>query len=436
VIRRIICVGTGYAGVWLAFGSLCTAPVHAQSPEHLTLRDAERRAVDAHPQIRAGLDAALAAGQVVREVRSAYFPTVFGSVTGAVAPDGTRIAAGALNNPTVFDRFATGVTISQLITDFGRTGNLVQTQTLNAGAQEQNATRVRAEVLLRVDQVYFEALRAQAVLRVAQETVEARQLVVDQVTALAASNLKSGLDVSFARVNLSQAQLLLVQAQSDVDASFAALGAAIGSSSATTYRLVDEPIPPATAEEVSVLIAQALRERPDVAAERLADQAAAKFARAERALLYPTIAAVGVAGVTPYRQETLNEHYSAAGFNLNVPLFNGSLYSARHAEAVFRAQVQDDALRDLENRVSRDVTLAWLQAKTSYQRVDLTNQLLMQASDALELAQARYNLGLSSIVELTQAQLNKTQAEIDQASSRYDYQARTAALRFQTGELK
>jgi outer membrane protein len=404
--------------------------------ERLTLSEAEQRAVDSHPQVQAGRSAALAAGEVVREARSAYWPTVYGSVTGAAAQEGTRITAGVLNNPSVFDRLATGVAVSQLVTDFGRTGRLVQTQELRANAQEQNAERLRAEVLLRVDQAYFEALRAQAVLRVARQTVEARQLVVDQVTALAASNLKSGLDVSFARVNLSQAQLLLVQAQSDVDASFAALAAAIGSQRPTGYQLVEEPMPPPPADDASSLIAQAFRERPDLAAQQLASQAAAKFAAAEHALLFPTVAAIGVAGVTPYHQDTLNDHYAAAGFNVNVPIFNGNLYSARHAEAAYRAEVEDQTLHDLEDQVVRDVTSAWLQARTGYQRVDLTNQLLMQASDALELAQARYNLGLSSIVELTQAQLNKTQAEIDQATVRYEYQARTSALRYQTGTLK
>jgi outer membrane protein len=427
-MRRIV-----YAIVWV---TACSWPAQAQTVARLSLKEAEQRAVDGHPQVRAGRYAAQAANETVREARSAYFPTIYGSVTGAVAPDGTRIAAGGLNNPTVFDRFATGVTVSQLVTDFGRTGSLVETQTLRAGAQEQDAAMLRAEVLLQVDRAYFDALRAQAVLRVARQTVEARQLVVDQVSALAASNLKSGLDVSFSRVNLSQAQLLLVQAQSDVQASFAELSTAMGAPQVATYDLTDEPLPAPPTSDAPVIVAQALRERPDVAAARLSGQAAAKFASAEHALWYPTVAAVGVAGVTPYHQDNLNDHYSAAGFNVTVPIANGSLYSARHAEAAFRASVEDEALRDLENRVTRDVTLAWLQAKTGYQRVDLTNQLLAQASDALDLAQARYNLGLSSIVELTQAQLNKTQAEIDQATSRYDYQARTAALRFQTGLLK
>jgi len=428
VIRRIVYL--------LVLTVVCSRVVRAQPAERLSLREAEQRALDAHPQVRAGRYAAQAANEGVREVRSAYFPTIYGSVTAAAAPDGTRITAGALNNPSILDRLATGVTATQLVTDFGRTGDLVQTQQLRAGAREQDSVLLRANVLLQVDRAYFDVLRAQAVLRVALQTVEARQLVVDQVAALADSNLKSGLDVSFARVNLSQAQLLLVQAQSDVQASFSALTTAMGSSQVTGYDLFEEPMPAPPAEDASALIAQALRDRPDVAAERLSSQAAAKFAEAEHALWFPTVAAVGVAGITPYHESGLNDHYSAAGVNVTVPLSNGRLYSARHAEAAYRARAEDEGLRDLENRVVRDVTLAMLQVRTGYQRVDLTNQLLAQASDALELAQARYNLGLSSIVELTQAQLNKTQAEIEQATVRYDYQTKAAILRFQTGSLK
>ena len=80
--------------------------------------------------------------------------------------------------------------------------------------------------------------------------------------------------------------------------------------------------------------------------------------------------------------------------------------------------------------------MAWLEAQTAFQRLSLTDQLLAQASDALDLAEERYNLGLSSIVELTQAQLNQTRAQIEQATARYEYQSRNASLRFQIGALK
>jgi outer membrane protein len=403
-------------------------PLSAQGVQRLSLKEAEDRAVQNHPQI--------AAGETVREVRSPYFPTVFGSLTGAEAPSGTRLAAGGLNNPTVFDRFAFGVSASQMLTDFGRTSDLTASATLEVDSHQQDVADRRASVLLQVDRAYFDGLRAQAILRVAEQTVAARQLVVDQVTALASAGLKSALDLSFAKVNLAEVQLLLLQAQNGVQASYAGLSAALGAPQTATYELADEPLPEAPPAESASLIAQALRDRPDVARERYTQQSESKFAEAERALWFPTISLVGAAGMTPLHQLGLTDRYSALGVNVTVPLANGSLYSARRSEAAFRASAQQQVLQDLENRVARDVQVAWLDAQTAFQRLDLTNQLLAQASDALDLAQQRYNLGLSSIIELTQAQLNQTSAQIEQAAARYEYQARNAALRFQIGSLK
>jgi outer membrane protein len=412
------------------------APALAQPTPSLSLRDAEARALQNHPQVLAGRYTAEAGSAITREVRSAYFPTVVGSVTGVEAKDGSRIAAGGLNNPTILDRLATGFSVSQLITDFGRTSDLVQSASLRAQSLAQSTITDRADVLLRVDRAYFAALRAQAILRVAEQTVSARQLVADQVGALAQSNLKSGLDVSFARVGLGEAQLLLLQARNDEAAAFAALATALGQADATVFALTDEPLPPSPPADAASLVAAALRDRPDVVAERLVRESSARFADAERALWFPTVSAAGAAGVAPYHQDALNPNYAAVGVNVNVPLANGGLFNARRTEAGLRARAEGERVRDLENRVSRDVRVALLDAQTGFQRLDLTSQLLDQATQAQDLAQSRYDLGLSSIVELTQAQLNKTRAEIEQASARYDYQARIAALRYQTGALK
>jgi outer membrane protein len=417
-------------------GVLLGSQAWAQDLQRLSLKEAEGRAVQNHPQIRAGQYEALAASEIVRQVKSVYYPTVFGSLTGAEAQDGTRIAAGGLNVPTVLDRFAYGVLGSQMLTDFGRTSELTASATFRADSEQQDVTARRASVLLQVDRTYFDALRAQAILRVAEQTVAARQLVVDQVTVLASSGLKSALDLSFTKVNLAEAQLLLLQAQNGVRASYASLSAALGAPQTATYQLTDEPLPEALPTDSAPLIAQALRDRPDVARERLAQQSQAKFAEAERALWFPTISLIGAAGLTPFHQAGLTNQYSALGVNVTVPVTNGHLFSARRAAASLRASAEQQTLQDLENLVARDVQIAWLDAQTAFQRLDLTNQLLAQATDALDLAQQRYNLGLSSIVELTQGQLNQTSAQIEQATARYEYQERSAALRFQTGALK
>jgi outer membrane protein len=404
--------------------------------QSLTLQEAEKIAIQNHPQIQAASYLATAAKAQVTEARSDYYPHAYGSVTGVKAENNSRVAAGALNNPIIFSRFADGVTVEQLVTDFGRTHELVKSSELHAKAQEENVTTTRADVLLQVDAAYYGVLKTQAVLQVAQETVKDRQLVSDQITALEKNKLKSGLDVSFANVDLAQAQLLLVQAQNDLQASFAELSAALGYSDQRTFQLAEQPLPPAPPGELSTLIAQALQNRPELVSRRLDVSSAQSYATAERDLWFPTLSAVGTAGLTPYRQDTLASRYAAAGFNVNIPIFNGRQFNALHAEAKAEANAQQQYLRDLQDSIVRDVRKAWLNANSGYQRLALTDQLLNQANQALNLAQARYKLGLSSIIELSQSQLNETQAEIAQASAKYDYAAQLSALNYQIGALQ
>lgn len=424
---------TAVAVLLMAAPALAQPPSPSPSSASLTLAQAEQTALQNHPQVQAAQYTALAAQQAVRETRAAYFPTAFGSLTGAAAMEGSRIAAGGLNNPIIYDRFAGGVSVGQLITDFGRTRALVGSSSSAAQAQEQGVQAQRAAVLLDVDRAYFGTLRAQAVQRVAQATVEARQLVFDQVNALAQGNLRSGLDVSFARVNLSSAQLLLVQAQNDSQRAIASLATALGAPTMATPALVEEALPAAPPGDAAPLLADAFRQRPELVAARFSAEAAHLFADAEADLLRPSLAAVGAAGLTPYHQTGINDHYAAVGVNVTVPITNGNLFAARHAEANLRARALEQHVRDLENQIGRDVQIAWLNARTMYDRLDLTQQLLEQARQTQDLAQQRYTLGLGSIVELNQAQLNQTQAELDAASARYDYQVQAAVLAFATG---
>jgi outer membrane protein len=404
--------------------------------QSLTLQQAEQTAIQNHPRIQAAANMAAVAKAQVTQARAAYYPTVYGSLTGADAESNSRLAAGALNNPIIYDRYANGVTVSQLITDFGRTHELVKSSNLHAQAQEASVAGTRADVLLQVDEAYFAALKAQSVLAVAQETVQTRQLASDQVTELAKNKIKSDLDVSFANVNLAQAQLLLIQAQNDVQSSFARLSAALGYSDQRTFQLNEEPLPAAPPPDVASLVQQALKDRPELVSQRLDASSAQSYATAERDLKLPTVSAVGSAGLVPYNQAPLAPRYAAAGFNVNIPIFNGHLFGALQSEARSRAQAQSQYLRDLQNQIVRDVQTAWLNANSAYQRLSVTDRLLNQATQALDLAQSRYRLGLSSIIELSQAELNQTEARIQQASATYDYEAQYSLLNYQLGTLR
>jgi outer membrane protein len=132
----------------------------------------------------------------------------------------------------------------------------------------------------------------------------------------------------------------------------------------------------------------------------------------------------------------LQTKYGAAGLNVNIPIFNGGLFTARRSEAEFHERAASEDVKDLQNRVVRDVQTAYLNAVTGYERLNLTQKLLDQAQMGFNLAQSRYNLGLGSIVELSQAQLNLTSAQIANTTAHYDYQTQFSMLQYQTGVLR
>jgi len=406
----------------------------------LNLQQAEALAIKSNPQISVARLIALASQQVTREVKSNLWPTATGDLTGVDAESGSRITAGALNNPIIYERAAAGLVVSQLITDFGRTTNLISSANYAAKAENENAVATKEQILLAVNKAFYNALQAHAVLTVAQQTVTERQTVANQVEALFKSKLKSELDFSFASVNLAQAKLLLLDAQNNENAALATLSMVLGFATSQNFQLVEEtsPLtePPGNVDD---LITRAFSTRPEIRSLEFQYQSARKFQTAERDLLFPSIRALGAVGDTPVGNSAvapspsaLNNTYGAVGANIEIPLFNGFLYTARSREASLRAQAAQERLLDIHNLISRDVRTSWLNANTAYQRLAVTQQLLQQANLALNLAQSRYNLGLGSIVELSQAQLQQTQAQISYAQAGYDYRLSLAVLTYET----
>jgi outer membrane protein len=411
----------------------------------LTRTQAEQLAIKNNPQISVGKLLALAQHQVYRETRAAELPNFNGAMTAVDANEGSRIGAGSLTASRLLEHAGAGVILSQLITDFGRTMNLVAFSKLQEKAQNASALATTEDIVLATDQAFYNALQAQALLKVAQQTVTTRQSVEHQIDELTKSKLKSNLDLSFAEVNLSQAKLLQLDAQNNVDSTIAALSAVLGFDKEVRYELTEDntQAPPPPPPDVDVLINTALQQRPDLQSLTFNQQAAEKFRRAQRDQLLPTISALGIAGVSPVRPDCfgsacnsnyfISPWYGAAGVNMQVPIFNGFLFSAEASEANFRAKAAGENTRNLRDQVVRDVRTAWLSANTAFQRVGVTEELAKEANLALNLAQGRYQLGLGSIVELSQAQLQETDAAIGYVGAQYQYRLALATLNFEIG---
>lgn len=404
----------------------------------LTLADAEKMALAHNPNISVARLLQLASSQVVREARSGELPNSTADLTAVGAHYDSRLTGlGSLNSPRALDKAAGGITVNQLITDFGRTRNLIRNAKSNQQAQLENMRASVDDITLAVEQAFYNALTAQKVLLVAEQTVAARQATGQQIGALTNEKLRSTLDLSLADVQVSQAQLLVLDAQNAMQSAMASLNAILGSEDNTQYDLVDDfpqnPEPaPANADD---LVQLAFRSRPDLAAVNDQYTAAKQFASAEHDLLRPTISALAAGGGTPVRDNLIQSSwYGAAGANISIPVFNGFEFAARAKEADFRAQAASEQVRNLRDNIARDVRTSVLNAQIAFQKIGVTKQLLDEANTSLELAQARYKVGLSGIVDLTQAQLAQTEAEIGYANARYAYQSALAMIRYQTGQ--
>ena len=437
--------------ICLASSAFALEPQKQIPEESLDLAKAEARALHYAPQISAAYFKAEASKQGIVETRSALFPQITGiisevgtgnDISGAFGGNhsetaNTRLGAtGGLNNPTVYSRESNGFILSQLITDFGRTSNLISAARYQSLTAQQKERLARAEVLLQVDEAYYKVLAGKALLRVAKESVADRQLIQGQVEALSKSKLKSELDLSFAKENLEDAKLLLLQTQNAVDEALAELSAALGYRDEHNFKLVETPQHPFPVENIETLIAQGLEFRPEVVALRAEWDGEKHFTAAERAAMFPKISAIGSIGRTTIGNQNVFGNYSAAGINVELPVFTGGLLSARYKEASLKAKAGQKAVQEIEDQISMEVRVAWLDSKFALKKIEDTKELMSTAGEELELATSRYKLGVTSIIELSQAELNKTQAELAFASARYEYQIDRVKLEFKTGALK
>lgn len=424
----------------------------AEEPVKLTLEMAQSEAIKNSPTLQAASAEVGATEKFVAEKRADYFPQISADATSvkndeagtAVDRNGVEqhlssyITAGALNTSTLMDRNAAGIQVKQLVTDFGRTSELVNSAKASNQASIEKMNAVRNKVVLDVTSAYYRSLQSQATVKIAEKTLQDRQLELEKITLLAKNKLKSELDVGFASVALEQGKVLLLQAQNDYEASMTQLAFAMGYKKGDIRQLsladvdgVQQPPP----TDIEPLLTQAMNTRPDLLQLRFTFDQLNSYADAQKALSYPSLNVLAAAGKTFSGDARLPDRYAAVGLNISMPLFAGGKYTAKQGQAEYKASAALDELIDFQNVVAKDVRVAWLNSNAGFQALSASQRLRSYAEKSLELAQSRYNLGLSSIVELNTAELNALDAEIQEIKARYNYRINLANLSYQTGTL-
>jgi outer membrane protein len=449
-------LATSPAGTPMTSTASSTNPSGAPIPSgsQLTLKEAIQIALKYHPRLQEAADNTSAAQQQIGQARSYLGPQLFGATqylrstdngignTSYYNPDGAfpRISGTNHNLPAndtsqswdTSNNYMGGVMLSQFLVDFGRRHGFVSERQFEAAAAAANQQLTELDLIYEVSQRYFELLEAKRLIAVYEKALEQRQYHLHEARVKANAGLRPQLDTYVTEAEVERAQLHLVDARNGDEDAKVALDNALGlSDSAPAYELADVLTYYPVNESLNSLLDTAFKRRPDLTA--LDDQAKAMGARIVqyRSDYYPSVNAV--AGYSAMGTGTPAANNFNAGIVITWPIFNSFLTTDQIAETRFRQHAILREIEELRQEVSLQVHTAFLNWQASIQRITRAEKTLAASRAELELSEKRYEAGLTSIIELEDAQRSYTFDDAAYTDALYGFSITKAAVDRATG---
>lgn len=418
------------AGVAAAEKAAAAAPA---SPQVLRLEEAIRISLDNQPKIQAASGKVGSQKAVLGQQLSAYYPTITESNSYRSS---TSSGSGDSVNARARDRFNGQATMTMTLYNFGKREGTVQSARDSLDATQYDYRTTINDVVLSVKQAYFSYLQAAALVKVREETVKGRELLVRQARAFYEVGTRPRIDVARAEANLYSAQADLIAAQNAVKVAWTVLKNAMGTPDLPERPLAEELAASVLSMTLEEAKAAAFTARPELhsleAQRKSQDQ---KIAAARRGHL-PDVLFTGSYGRTGSSPSSFTSHpetfplqpFWTAQVSLNIPIFDGFNTTYKVEEAVknyYTIKAQEETQKQL---VALDVEQSYLKLLEARERIKATEAGEKAAKENLDLANGRYQVGVGSIIEVTDAQTLYTSAVTDRIRSLYDYKISEAQL--------
>lgn len=399
----------------------------------LTLEQVKAIALKYHPSLRSNQAAVEASRARIELALAAYYPQVNlnvgynASTSNFVAVSGTVFRAPSYNW-TFLDIFSIGPTATVTLYDFGRTANAVRVNRENAQATEQGLATARLTVLLNVKQAYFGVLQTQRIIQVAEDTVNQARQHLDQAQGFFQAGTRPKIDVTKAEVDMANAELALIQARTNLKVAQVTLNNAMGLKETLVFPIEDTLAvspPPIPLEEI---LSAALRQRPEILQLQAQQRAQEATVRLNRAGYYPILSGSA--------QYLLRSHHIDPelywdwflGTTLSVPIFSGFSTPAQVAEAratLRNLQAQEE---NLKLNIRLEAEQAFLGLQLADEQIRTTEKAVGHAKENFDLATGRYQVGVGSPLEVTDAEVQLANARANYITALYNYKVAEARI--------
>ncbi len=328
--------------------------------------------------------------------------------------------------------------LTWLLFDFGGRKAAVEEKRQALLAADWTHNSAVQEVILGVEQAYYDYVDAKALLESAQASLDDANKNLDAAEARHSVGVATIADVLQARTAKSQAQLQVDTYSGQIATTRGALAAAMGLPANTPYDVAlpqGDPPAPAVSEAVERYLDEAQHLRPDLAAAKSRALQAEAHVKTIRAHAYPSISSTGTAGRTYYDNRGLYGNTYSIGVQVRVPLFAGYKNHYDLLQAKADRDAANASLQGQEQQVELQVWSSYYSLKTASQRLKTSKDLMDSASQSYEVALGRYKEGVGTILDLLQAQSALANARAQRVAARSDWFTSAAQLAYDTGSL-
>ncbi len=411
--------------------------------ETLSLSRAIELGLRNQPSVLGAMSVVRANEARIGEAKSNYYPQLSGTGTysrisrpssGTATASVPAAGAGVTTVSTgtgEFDQYTGSAGLNQLLFDFGKTASQVKVQDLTTQSSRFDLRNTQDQVVFNIKQAYYNSLLAARTRDVAQESVRNFEKHLEQARGFFEVGTKPKFDVTKAEVDLSNAQLSLIKAENQVRLARVTLNNAMGLPESPDYALQDMLSFVSYELRFDEAVQKAYAQRADLQSLVRKKESSKESINLARKGYFPVVNG----NASYYYTGTdfpLSDGWSA-GFNLAVPIFNGFLTRYQVAEAQANYDTANATERSLRLSIYSQVQQGYLLLRQANESIVTTEVAVRQAKENVDLATGRYQAGVGSPIEVTDALTALANAEVAYASALTDYKNAQASIEVAIG---